>query len=150
MTRLQVLEKALEESLHLFGLLRHKAYDDQSAGYSEQGILAAERALRPPPEMETVGITQYSVYTPKNGGCLGTYHTEEEANRVMCPGFELVKLTGSYQRPKKQPVEKSISVEAEIRPDGVITSHCSTPIQPFMQHPECHGKAVTLTATWTE
>jgi len=65
--------------------------------------------VNPLPEMETVEVTQYSVYTPKNGGCLGTYHTKEEASRVMSPGFEMVKLTGSYQRPKKQPVEKSVS-----------------------------------------
>lgn len=57
------------------------------------------------PKLETVEVKQYTVLS-KNGGCLGTYHTTDEASKVCHPGFEIIELTGAYTRPIPEPEEE--------------------------------------------
>ncbi|OHD19266.1 MAG: hypothetical protein A2Y38_23755 [Spirochaetes bacterium GWB1_59_5] len=68
--------------------------------------------ITPEPEMETLELTRY--FTISEEGCImGTYETEADAEEYGAAGTSVVRVSGSYQRVKKQPVEKSVSVRID-------------------------------------
>lgn len=104
--------------------------------------------LHPPPEMETVPVTNWVCQ-----GCDFVLRAEPgEENEGCCHNTNFVKLTGSYQRLKKQPVEKSVTVEAYVTPEGEIKrvikgGYTHYPI--FGDRGELQHKNVTLTVIYT-
>jgi len=98
-----------------------------------------EDLLNPKPEMETTTVERWTF----GDGC-DTFATEEEARDNATHSGEVYKLTGTYQRPKPQPVEKSVS--GTVRGGRGLIS-----IDVSLEHqgdPPPMGSAVTL--TWQE
>lgn len=65
--------------------------------------------LNPPPEFETVEVIQFCTIGAR-GNAVSVYDTAEELKdaRPATPDSEIVKLTGTYQRPKPQKVDRSV------------------------------------------
>lgn len=99
-------------------------------------------ALRPPPEMETVEVVRHL--------CLSCNEVWSELQPDCCG--EIVRLTGSHQRPKLQPVEMSaaghvcgrsgmVPTVDIVIPQQVDGCPANVPVPPM-------GASVTL--TWLE
>jgi hypothetical protein len=155
------LEKALEESLHYFGLLRHAADSQNSAGLADAGILLIEKTLRPPVEYieveEIVGWVNVYQKPEGSGYYISSTHPNQESADASSAGHGLnrriscqpIKVTVS--REKKQPVERSVSHKATVGRDGRIGIDIFELMQPVKhKDPDPRGKTGTLTFTWTE
>lgn len=132
---------------------KHCSFD----AYQEM-FRTVDAILNPLPEMEEVEVVRWMCTT-----CDETYDfrpvTSECGAKLNehggeCNGTEYVKLTGTFQRPKPQPVERSVSVDVRVKASS--GGDKGQPILPsgyyatFQDFPECHGKTGTLTFTWTE
>jgi hypothetical protein len=104
--------------------------------------------LNPPPAMETVEVKRWAVVAP-SGYVEVTYSDKESAESRTASGafqgYRVVPLTGTYQRPVKQKVERSVSVEVVVAPGGRLlpTLMRESPV-------DLEGKTGTLTFTWEE
>lgn len=108
--------------------------------------------LNPPPALEEVEV---EAWTCKVCGTLRDTKEPITGNPCCWKDENYVQLLGSFQRPKPQPVVRSVSVEAQIGGGtGYVSGSCrlaeAHDLPALANFPECHGKRVTLTATWTE
>lgn len=106
----------------------------------------AQRALiPPPPEMEEVEVVHWAIYERGLFVCTVDDPKHIGANQMA------VKLIGSYQQEKPQPVERSVKVKAAIAKDGRIQVDIFDALRSSEIHDKgCLGKTGTLTFTWTD
>lgn len=146
-------EEAITDAGKLFDLIRLSADSKYTADLANQGVKLVNAILNPEPEMEDVEIVRWEC--PKcNAVRIDPKFILDHSCEVVAA--DLIKLTGTVQRPKPQPVEKRVSVEADIA-DGRGRFEAGTPMSValggknvFSDHPELFGKTVTLTAVYQE
>ena len=112
------------------------------SGNSQLVKVSVHQILDPPPEMETVSFTIWQM-VDQNNTSRGWYPDFKPtlSNSEAEAGFRILQFECQDQRPKKQPVERSVSAG-----DVVLTSG-NVLLQTF---PKILGKTGTLTFTWTE
>lgn len=101
--------------------------------------------LNPPPEMETIEVKRWECKT------CGEMFKSQAVNggNPCCWGMDtLIPLTGTFQRPKAQPVERSVSVEGYVNGLGSLSNGRHGDI--FNEYHECRGKKGVVTFTWQE
>ena len=96
-TELERCKEALQVAIEELGTKNRHTLEKTCEAASVEALERMDKILNPPVEMETFKVVRW--YCPK-------------CNSTDCEtgGHESVKLTGTYPRPKKQPVERSASV----------------------------------------
>lgn len=158
-TELERCKEALAVARHAMAILANV-----QPGESPFQLITAyqkdiDTILNPPPEMEEVELVSWAIIAPS--GFIETTSTNEglQRDQVGNPnspfyGYQVVPLTGTIKRPKKQPVERSVTAVGVKFDSG----DCGTSIWPHGANltgdatvwSNLHGKTGTLTFTWTE
>jgi hypothetical protein len=159
MTKIERLEASVRHSLIEMEKLAAAWHTSGETAKSIRAIIASTGAiLKPAPEYAEVPVERWAVVAP-SGYVEATYPDEERALHAATQprylDYAVAKLTGTVRREKVAPVERSVSVEAMVDHEGMITEpHVSGyshgGMYEFSTSPELFGKRGILTFTWQE
>jgi len=152
-TKIERLEKAVEIALDSFTNMKQFSFRADSEN-AASAIRAIQQVLASPPEMETVEVTVWAIVAPS--GFVETTSGNEDLQRSQVGNdnspffkYQVVSLTGSYQRPKKQPVEKIWTLHNASLVEDRSGSCRWVRVAPFPDDIPI-GKTGTLVYTYTE
>lgn len=117
MNELARTKRALEVAMKAIAELEGADNRAFTGPRAHRAICDVYNMLNPPLEMEDVEVVRYKlVYDDgKLSGCRD--FGSVDAVHQFCPdatGGNIVKLTGTYQRPKPQTVERSVNIEISL------------------------------------
>lgn len=110
-TELERCKEALQVAIEELGTKNRHTLEKTCEAASVEALERMDKILNPPVEMETFKVVRW--YCPKCNS------TDCETGGHF---FESVKLTGTYPRPKKQPVERSVPVTLESTLSGHVVA----------------------------
>ena len=108
--------------------------------------LAPEWSLIDPvQEYEDVEVVRWAVLT-RDGYIIRYLKSQPESDYcIKNTGIRIVKMTGIDRVPKKEKVTRRVEVEASVTQRGDVLRN-----NPFVDHPETHGKTGKLIFEWEE
>jgi hypothetical protein len=150
-TELERTRKALDYALQVLHTCARHMETPNYADSVIKDIAVTEAILNPPPKMEEFETSAF-----RCPSCMRLHETD--TNDCPCGKYcsQFAKLTGTVRREKVAPVERSVTVRAEVYGEDMEKSKgdvigLGTPNSyPFQGYPECWGKVGVLTFTWQE
>lgn len=159
-TKLKRYEAALQLAYDKLHTLACLGCGDDRYGNSEGNVIAADcianmrLIIELPPKLEEVEVSSWAIIAPS--GFIETTSANEELqrNQVGNPnspfyGYQVAKLTGTYKRPKPQPIEKSVSFNGSFVLDNTNPHFQSKVLAPWRDDVPT-GIDLDITVSWLE
>ncbi len=144
-TELEKTKEALEIAVDAL----RDAYDTGRNQIISVKLASISAILAPDPvEIETVELVRWESQNPAGYPEWTTF--SDDADDWRREGRRVVELTGSFTRPKKQPVVKRVSIPAQISSSGQSFNDPAAAKPEWSHHTECHNKRGVLTFEWEE